>query len=282
MDRTIVNLYYLGTKLIVVLSFLLALFLKDAYGLEGYQRYILAVFIALYLAINLFSKKGDYFRLRFMRFLDYTFALLAVLLSKNLYGVIPAGFIFGLYSVIYIRELLLLFLIATALLLINGSLLHRIEAEDLLLSLIYLLGILGVSTKVNILSILKERKATLQRLKEKIRMLDTANARLARNLQDFHEILEVLNFLSDKRYLENLPQLLEGLLKAEKVLLKKKNSPTYILPKEGFINIAVGDILLMVKPKEKYLLKDKRYREKLFLLTKVLRPYIESFLANRR
>ncbi len=282
MDRTIVNLYYLGTKLITVLYFLLALFLKDAYGLEGYQRYILAAFIALYLAINLLPKKVDYFRLRFMRFLDYAFALLAVLLSKSLYGVIPAGFIFGLYSVVYVRELLLLFLTASALLLINGGLLHGIAMEDLLLSFIYLLGILGVSTKVNILAILKERKATLQRLKEKIRMLDAANARMAKNLQDFHEILEVLNFLSDKRYLENLPQLLEGLLKAEKVLLKRKNSPAYILSKEGFINIAVGDILLMVKPKEKYLLKDKRYREKLLLLAKVLRPYMESFLANRR
>lgn len=282
MEKTFVNFYYLGTKLITVLYFLLALFLKDAYGIEGYKKLGLAAFITLYLALTLFFQRESYHRQPFLRFLDYTFALLSVMLAQNLYGVIPTGFIFGLYSVIYIRELLLLFLTAVALLLINGFFFHKLALEDLYLSLIYLLGAVGVSTKLNILAILKERKTTLQRLREKIRKLDTANVRLSKKLQDFQEVLEILDFLSEKRHIDNLPQVLEGLLKADKILLKRRNIPSYILPKEDFINIAVGDILLMVKPKEKYLLKDKRYREKLLLLAKVLRPYMESFLANRR
>ena len=282
----LLNIYYFGSKLIVALFFILALFLKDAYGLEGSYRFAVTFFIGLYILVNgilfLNLNRSKYALNKYLRFLDYALGFYSALLATNFYGVIPVGFILGVYSVIFIREIAIYLLTTFSLLLVNFGIFHRFNGEDLLLSIVFLLGMFTISSKFNILSLLKDRKESFVRLKRDIALRDKSIALNAKRLSLYEEVTEIVERLSEKRHLEDLPNILKRLLKAESVIIRKKNHPYQILTDQDFVNVSVKNIHLAVKPREKYLLRDKRYREKLLLLAKLLRPYMESFLAKSR
>ncbi len=282
-DRSLLlNLYYLASKLAVVLFLWLVLFLKNAYGVEGYYSYAIATLVVAYLAVNLFAYLSGLKlpTVRALRFADYLLALAADLFAQNLYGVIPGGFIFGIYSVLYLRELFIVFLAAIAALLLNFGLFHHLPPVEFYLSLVFLLGVLVISTKYNIVVMLKERKETLMRLKEDITSRDRSIALLSEELDNYREVTEIVEKIAERRHLEDLPKILKNLLRVEEVIIRKKVSPYQIITPEGFITVSVRNILLSVKPKEEYLLKDRRFKEKLRLLVKVLRPYLERFLEK--
>ena len=282
-DRSLLlNLYYLASKLAVVLFLWLVLFLKNAYGVEGYYSYAIATLVVAYLAVNLFAYLSGLKlpTVRALRFADYLLALTAALFAQNLYGVIPGGFIFGIYSVLYLRELFLVFLAAIAALLLNFGLFHHLPPVEFYLSLVFLLGVLVISTKYNIVVMLKERKETLMRLKEDITSRDRSIALLSEELDNYREVTEIVEKIAERRHLEDLPKILKNLLRVEEVIIRKKVSPYQIITPEGFITVSVRNILLSVKPKDEYLLKDRRFKEKLRLLVKVLRPYLERFLEK--
>lgn len=282
----LLNVYYFASKLTIALFFILALFLKDAYGLEEPYRSAVAFFIGLYILVNgvlfLKFKRLKYALNRHLRFLDYALALYSALLATNIYGIIPVGFVIALYSVVYFREVLFLFLASIAIMLANMGFFGRFEDTELLIAAPFLLGMLTVSSKFNIISMLKDRKESLHRLKREIFLRDRTVALHSKQLSLYEEVEEILDKISQKRYLEDLPSILKGLLKAESVIIRKKNHPYQVLADRDFVNVSVGNIHLAVKPAEKYLIGDKRYREKLQLLAKILRPYLESFLAKSR
>ena len=279
----LLNLYYLASKFAVVLFLWLVLFLKDAYGVEGYYRYAIATLVVAYLAVNLFVYLSGLKlpTVKALRFADYLLALIADLFAQNLYGVIPGGFIFGIYSVLYLRELFIVFLAAVGALLLNFGVFHHLSPVEFFLSLVFLLGVLVVSTKYNIVVLIKERKETLMRLKGELNSRDRSIAVLTEELENYREITDIVDNIASRRHLEELPKILKNLLRAEEVLIRKKVSPYQVITPEGYITVSLKNILLSVKPKEEYLLRDRRFKEKLQLLVKVLRPYLETYLKER-
>ena len=279
----LLNLYYLASKLGALLFLWLVLFLKDAYGVEGYYRYAFATCVIVYISINIFAYLSGLklSTVKYLRFLDYLFALLVGLFAKNLYGVIPGGFIFGIYSVLYIRELFIVFLLFVAVLLLNFGFFHRMDSVEFYLSLVFLLGVFVVTTKYNIVVLIKERKETIRRLKEELDARDRSIVVLTEELENYREITDIVDNIASRRHLEELPKILKNLLRVEKVLVRKKVSPYQVITPEGYITVSLKNILLSVKPKEEYLLRDRRFKEKLQLLVKVLRPYLETYLKER-
>jgi len=80
---------------------------------------------------------------------------------------------------------------------------------------------------------------------------------------------------------EETEKVLENLLAAERVkIIPKKLKHTETLSEN--IVIDLNEIIVLIKPKGKYLLKDRDFRNKMETLFKLIKPYLESFLANRR
>jgi len=284
MNNEQLALYYLGVKLLVVLYFSLGLFLKHAYLVNPYTRYAVVFFLLTYVVLNLllFIKGGNFFRKPFSRYLDYLLVLLTVVLSLNLYGLIPVGFILGLYSVIYIREIILLFLTNIAIILIKYGLFKIFPLNDTIFFFLYLLGVTLVSAKLNILALLKERKKMFEKLRTEIRKRDIEAAYFAEKVKLYEEILGIIDKIVTKSRYEDFVETLKNLLMAEDIKVFKSRGLPLLVIREKYITVKVGNIVFAVKPLKGYMLNDKHYREKVAILAKVLKPYVESFLANNR
>jgi len=281
--RDIVNFYYIASKSASAALFLALIFIKDEYGGEGNFRYFLVFLTLAYLFINIIwlILRRNLFSTPWLRILDYAFGLLAILLATSAYGVLPAAVIVSIYATAFSKESFGVFLIYAIALFVNGVLLKRLSAEDFTLSLFFLITYYVVSTKFNITVLIKGEKKLLKNLKRDLQELNKTVALLSVEKKHYEEIISVIELISEKGFLDNLPEILKNLLKAEDVIIRRKN-PFASPAREGYITVSLRDIVLMVKPKEKYLLGDTRYREKLKLLLKILRPYAESFLAKSR
>ncbi|HIQ26274.1 MAG TPA: hypothetical protein EYH48_02935 [Aquifex aeolicus] len=281
--RELLNTYYLGSKLSTLALFLLILFLKNEYGGEENFRYFL-VFIALaYLLGNILwvSFNKNLFSNLWIRVLDYSFGLFIIFLSNSLYGILPAVIILSTYSAVFFEESLIALGVYWVALLINAILLEKLTSTDFAVGVLFLISYFLVSTKYNIITLVKEQKKALKNLKDDLQKLDKTISILSLEKKHYEEVLSVVEVISEKGYLENLPEILKNMLKAEDVKIRRK-SPFSTVTREGYVIVSLRDMLLMVKPREKYLMRDRGYKEKLQLLLKVLRPYIESFLAKRR
>ncbi|HID79403.1 MAG TPA: hypothetical protein EYP42_02595 [Aquificales bacterium] len=281
--RELLNTYYLGSKLSTLALFLLILFLKNEYGGEENFRYFL-VFIALaYLLGNILwvSFNKNLFSNLWIRVLDYSFGLFIIFLSNSLYGILPAVIILSTYSAVFFEESLIALGVYWVALLINAILLEKLTSTDFAVGVLFLISYFLVSTKYNIITLVKEQKKALKNLKDDLQKLDKTISILSLEKKHYEEVLSVVEVISEKGYLENLPEILKNMLKAEDVKIRRK-SPFSTVTREGYVTVSLRDMLLMVKPREKYLMRDRGYKEKLQLLLKVLRPYIESFLAKRR
>lgn len=281
--RELLNTYYLGSKLSTLALFLLILFLKNEYGGEENFRYFL-VFIALaYLLGNILwvSFNKNLFSNLWIRVLDYSFGLFIIFLSNSLYGILPAVIILSTYSAVFFEESLIALGVYWVALLINAILLEKLTSTDFAVGVLFLISYFLVSTKYNIITLVKEQKKALKNLKDDLQKLDKTISILSLEKKHYEEVLSVVEVISEKEYLENLPEILKNMLKAEDVKIRRK-SPFSTVTREGYVIVSLRDMLLMVKPREKYLMRDRGYKEKLQLLLKVLRPYIESFLAKRR
>jgi len=281
--RELLNTYYLGSKLSTLALFLLILFLKNEYGGEENFRYFL-VFIALaYLLVNILwvSFNKNLFSNLWIRVLDYSFGLFIIFLSNSLYGILPAVIILSTYSAVFFEESLIALGVYWVALLTNAILLEKLTSTDFAVGVLFLISYFLVSTKYNIITLVKEQKKALKNLKDDLQKLDKTISILSLEKKHYEEVLSVVEVISEKEYLENLPEILKNMLKAEDVKIRRK-SPFSTVTREGYVTVSLRDMLLMVKPREKYLMRDRGYKEKLQLLLKVLRPYIESFLAKRR
>ena len=281
------DLYYLGSKLIAISFFIIALYFKQAYGLDKDYAYSIMFFLIAYLVANIVLilrlPEGRYAKKKILRVIDYFVVIYLALLSLNLYGLIPIGFLLGLYVVYYFREISLLLLFIIFLLLIKAILLHQFTREEIVLGILYLLGSAFISSKLNLLWVIQLKNTLLTKYRNELKRKDVIIGELSKKISIFEEILKFLELLSRKKHLEDLPNFLKGVLKAEVVYLQKADKPIKVnFNREEFIVTKVGNIIFIIKPKEKYLLNDERYKEKIKTLITILKPYIESFLANSK
>ena len=214
--------------------------------------------------------------------MDFLLALLTLLVASNFYGIAPIGLIFSLYSVLYLKEVFFFGGLAAIIFAFKLFLLKNFPVKDVPLSIFYIFSITFVSTKLNLLTMVKLHSNAVERLRNTLAKMQREIAILSLKNRQFEEILDILNRLGEKERLENLPLLLKNLLNAEEVLILLPSERRKIPVGKGFVRVSVPNVLLAVRPKEKFLTKDPKYREKILLLAKLLRPYLESFLANSR
>jgi len=281
LNRYWVNLYYLSVKLFFATFLFLITFSKNAYSLDR-DFFVFLTLFYIFLNSYFFLRDRNIYNLRFLRFYDYAFSLFIVFISKNFYGLAPLGLIFSLYSVLFLKEILILGLLTFATLILNVSFFKIFLLEDFPVGLFYLISITFVSTKLNLLTMVKLHSKAVDRLRGTLTKMQREIAILSLKNRQFEEILEILNRIGEKEKLENLPLLLKNLLNAEEVLILLPSERRKIPVGKGFVRVSVPNILLAVRPKEKFLTKDPKYREKVLLLAKLLRPYLESFLANSK
>ncbi len=277
--------YYFAVKFSYASLFLLILFLKDVYAVSDTVKYFFTFLALLYLAVNIYYYlygKSIHTNVA-LRILDYISIIPLVVLAKNLYGLLPASLIFICYGNLYWKEVLFAALVSVGLLIFNLSFLRYFQLEDFVISVFYFISVAIAATKLNLVSAFIRSQDKLNELRENIRRLQKEVGTLSRELRIYKETFKILDDLY-VRERDSLDKTLERLLGAEKVYL----IPSWFskrLPfdeSEGFIRLPYKKFVIFIKPKEKYLEKDPRYRRKLDLLVKVLKPYIESFLANKR
>ena len=281
------DLYYLGAKLITISFFIFSLYFKQAYGLNKDYAYSIMFFILAYLVANIYFvlhlPEGRYAKKTILRIIDYFVIVYIAIISLNLYGLIPIGFLLGLYVVYYYREVSFLLLFIIVLLLIKTLFWHHFTHEEIVLGILYLLGSVFISSKLNLLWVIQLKNFLLNKYRNELKKKDKIIGKLTEKISIFEEILKFLELSSQKQHLEDLPNFLKGILKAEDIYLQKIDKPIRAsFNREEYIVTKVGNIILAVKPKEKYLLNDERYKEKIKTLITILKPYIESFLAKSK
>ncbi|HIP86560.1 MAG TPA: hypothetical protein EYH18_02865, partial [Aquifex sp.] len=207
--RELLNTYYLGSKLSTLALFLLILFLKNEYGGEENFRYFL-VFIALaYLLGNILwvSFNKNLFSNLWIRVLDYSFGLFIIFLSNSLYGILPAVIILSTYSAVFFEESLIALGVYWVALLTNAILLEKLTSTDFAVGVLFLISYFLVSTKYNIITLVKEQKKALKNLKDDLQKLDKTISILSLEKKHYEEVLSVVEVISEKEYLENLPEI---------------------------------------------------------------------------
>jgi len=281
------DLYYLGAKLISILFFILVLLFKHGYGLKEDYAYAVMFFFSIYLVINIhyvLSQPGSiYAKKSFLRGLDYFVALYIAILALNLYGLIPLGFLLGLYAVYYYREVLLVLLAIIAILLTKVLFWNLFTGVEMFLGILYLFGTIFISSKINLLWVIRLKNYKLNNCKRNLQKINDYVGNLESRVSIFEEVINVLENLYKEKRIETLSAALKGLLKAEEILIFQADKFfSKSLNRENYVIIGIGNTIFAIKPIEKYLIKDKRYREKLKILVTVLKPYLESLLANSK
>ncbi len=278
LERTSVNLYYLGSR--VAFSFFLftvALF-KDAYRFGDKFSAFLALTI---LVVNtaLFLRGKNLYSERFLRYGDYLVALLAAVFSQNFYGVVPVGLVIILYSVLFWSEMVV-FTSLVVVALLFATHFGGFDAGDFPVAVVYLLSVSLVSTKWNLLRLIKSERDELKRQKSTIYRLNREMAVRDRELRLMEEVRSIVEKLASLKRSEEIPRVLANFLSAEEVEVEPYKGKIPI--SDTFLSSRAGKVLLKVKPKHRFLLKDAQYRRKVHLLTIFAKPYLESFLAKRR
>jgi hypothetical protein len=280
------RLYYIATKFSYTTLFFLILFLKDSYNLSQSAKYFFVFLGLLYLGINFsyyYFGKSLQQNLK-LRILDYVSLIPLFLLSKDLYGLIPSTIILAAYSTLYWKEIALLTATLIGILILNLSFFGNLIPIDFAIAVFYTISVVLVSSKLNLVGLFRDYESKLSEKKRTIWKLQSEVANANRKLRIYEETLDVLeNFYTRKRD-KKLDSILQNLLDAEKVLIVSPRSRDKIPPEEieGCIALPERNFVIYIKPKEKYLEKDPRYRRKLEILVKVIKPYIETFLAKSK
>lgn len=280
------KLYYIGAKFAYTFLFLVILFYKDAYGISHSTKYFFFFLSFLYMGINLYHyvyRQNILYNAK-LRFLDYLSLFPLFVLSKNIYGLLPATLILGSYSTLYWREIVIVLTLSVILLIFNISFLGFFSPGEFFIAVFYLLSLVLVSAKLNLVGIFRNFEQNLNKLRAEIHKLHSEKAKLSREIRIYKDITEVLELFYSRQRDRNIDKILQNLLGAESVLIYPAHISKRIPPEavEGCIRISDKDFIVFVKPKEKYLEKDPRYRRKLEILIKIIKPYIETFLAKRR
>ena len=277
LERKYVNLYYLASKFAFSLLVLTVEIFKNAYSL--FPAFLIFLLVAYLFSNFLFlHRQVTFFENRLVRYTDYIIFLLLVALSKNFYGITPAGLLIILYSVLFWTEIFVL-TIAGILILLFLSFLSKFAVEDIIISTFYFLSVQVVASKWNLVRLIKLKMGTIQRLKTLVQQLNKELAYKDKNLRLYEEAIEIIEKLSLIGKRENLERYLTNLLDVKSVEIRYSSTPAST---PNTVVVRVGNIELRVVPKYPFLLKDRRFKEKLELVAKMAKPYLESFLAKSR
>ncbi|NPB05358.1 MAG: hypothetical protein GXO08_03150 [Aquificae bacterium] len=278
LERQSVNLYYLGSRTAFAFLLLTVALFKNAFTFErSFTTFLLLSYATLNLL--LFLRGEGFLSARWVRYLDYGLALLFLSAAVNFYGVVPFGVVVVLYSVLFWGEVTLLTAAGSVLLLV-WSLLGRFPFDDFLVSFVYLTAMGLVATKWNLLRFVKLERESIRSLKALVERLSRENALKSAELQVYEEVRAVVNRLAETRRTEEVPKVLANFLAAEEVEIAPFRGKTAL--RRDAVTVRAGRVLLTVRPKHRFLLKDKRYRQKVAVLVQLIRPYLESFLAKSR
>ena len=279
LERKYVNLYYLASKTALAITTISLAFFKNAYLLS--LPFLVFILVG-YLLVNfyLFHKEVALFEARLVRSLDYLLFFVILLSAKNFYGVAPISLVLILYSVIYWSEILVITIIGIALLIISTTFRKTFDFSDLVVSVFFLLAVQVVASKWNILRLIKLKMHSIQRLKATVQQLNKELSYKETQIRLYEEAKEITEKLSKFEIKSDFPRILANLLNAQKVEIKPVSKISG--PLTDSITVNVGKITLIVVPKYKFLLQDKRYREKLNLVAQMIKPYLESFLAKSK
>ncbi|GEM_PF-2287242 len=239
-----------------------------------------------------FLKDGLFFRKKYSRILDYLLALYAVFWAKNFCGICPAILPIILYSPLYNEEVFLYVLSLEILLILKATLFNQINPEVASIALVALAFIYLTSWKVNLIRIFKTEEKTLTNCRRRLATYRASASNYSKQLKVYWEVETIVNKLANRKdWKENLDKILANLLEAQKVeiipLNPKRKDVNFEPDKDKKpttqpIEVEEESFLFRVYPKLSLFAGDFFYREKVKKLVRVIKPYIEIFLANRR
>jgi len=272
------SLYYLGVRLLCVVLVVVAEFVKGAFADREFITFAAALYGAF--AVWVFLRPEGALPSFWQRLIDYGFALLLTALATDLTAVLPVGVILATYSVLFWGEYALLVALVVIVLSFKTFFGGSFSVEDFLVGLIFLLGLSLASSKVNLISWLTHQLERLRSIRAENRKVHRACASLSAELQVYRGAEEILEKLSAARRFDNLEELLANLLNARRVRISAEGGKKFF--SEDYLLFRVGRILVWVKPKHKFLLRDRYYAKKVEMALKMIKPYLESFLAKSR
>jgi len=276
-----VALYYFGTRFGVVILVAILVLLNNPYGVDPkFVIFILSLYTVwnVYLFLNQERSKPDFKT----RLVDYLLALVLIFFSRNLLGLLPAVAIAVTYSFLYLTEYLFLLGTIVALLLVKTYLIGDYKPAEFVISAFFLAVLSFAASKVNLLEITKGRLKKLLSLRREMRELQKDYAAILRHLKNYEEAEEILAKISTLRRIDRLDRVLANLLNAEEVIVATYNRKRLLSPEE-FITFQLGEgLIVAVKPRFKFLVKDKHYRKKTEIALRMIKPYLESFLAKSK
>ncbi len=277
LEKKHVNLYYLASKFAFGVFVLVVELFKNSYKvIPSFLVFLLAAY--LFFNFLLLYKQVSFYESRITRYTDYLIFLLLLALSQNFYGIVPEGLIIILYSVIFWNEIFILTILGV-LTLIFFSFFSESLLNDAIISIFYLLSLNVVASKWNLVRLVKLKMETIRRLKTLVQQLNKEIAYRDKDLRLYQEAIEIVEKLSSMGKRENLERFLTNLLNAKRVEIKPSSVD---ISTPDTIVVKVGSIELWVVPKYSFLLKDRRFKEKLELVAKMAKPYLESFLAKSK
>jgi len=276
-----VALYYFGTRFGVVILVVILVLLNNPYGVD--PKFVVFI-LSLYTGWNIYQflkqerGKPDFKT----RLVDYLLALVLIFFSRNLLGLLPAITIAVTYSFLHLTEYLFLLGTIVALLLVKTYLLGNYKQIDFVISAFFIAVLSFAASKVNLLEITRGRLKKLLSLRREMRELQKDYAAILRHLKNYEEAEEILAKISTLRRTDRLDRVLANLLNAEEVIVATYNRKMSLSPEE-FITFQLGEgLIVAVKPRFKFLVKDKHYRKKTEITLRMIKPYLESFLAKSK
>jgi hypothetical protein len=275
------ELYYFAVRLFFfALIFTILVVSPSSYGVKSFVFFFAFAFASL--SIYLFIKHDPFNPESKQRFFDYFAAAVVVFLSKNLIGILPATVILAAYSVLRWSEYAILLISIISLIGLKTYLLNDFEPTHFVLSVIYLIGLSLAASKLNLITILTEKLEKLKSIRYETGKVHRYCANLATELSIYHEAEEILTKVSSIRRFDNFERVLANLLNAESLKITAKGGNFKYLNSKESLTFTVGDITVFLKPKHAFLLNDRHYRKKTEVVLKMIKPYLESFLAKSR
>jgi hypothetical protein len=277
--KNILNLFCLSVKVFFVLLILVVIYYYNAYDIWGTFYFVTALVVFLinlyfYLENKILCKRKS------LVFFDFSLVILGFVFASQLIDVFPPLFLLLLYVFSYFKEslvLLSLVIIGTVVKTFYGF----FSEKDIIPVIFFSLAFYTLATRWDIFIFIRYRKLDSLSLKAKYQKLQRDLAFFSKKTKWLEDYEKVINKLSKLKAKEDTEKVLENLLEAEKVkIIPRKLKHTESLYENVVIDL--DDIIVLIKPKGKYLLRDKDYKNKMEILFKLLKPYMESFLANRR
>ncbi len=274
-----IYLYYLGVRLFLVALVLMVVFIKPASYTE---RSFLIFASALYAsaAIFFFLKSKETLPDLLQRILDFAFAIVLPLFAADIVGILPATLVLAAYSVLFWKEYASLLVAVILILMVKTYFLASYPLTDFLISVVYLLGLSLAASKLNLIALLSHKLDRLKAIRLETRRVQKTCANLSADLQVYREAEEILTKLSSMRRFHNLEGVLANLLNAESLKISAEGGKK--ISSDDALLFQVGQLSVWLRPKHKFLLRDRYYKRKVETVLKMAKPYLESFLAKSR